>query len=138
MTGTAEVCTLSRKNRTGLVLAALLGLTDLANFLDVPPGDSELATAGPPTAVVVGDGVLGVITLVAVVHTWRTAERRGSRVVAATRIVSAVTSLPALFLSGVPAWVVALVAVSVIVSVVVVSLVLSRTEPEPEPDATAR
>ncbi|MET7479862.1 hypothetical protein ABZT17_36640 [Streptomyces sp. NPDC005648] len=132
MTRTAEVRTLTRKNRTGLVLAALLGLTDLTNFLDVPPGDSDLAQAGPPTPVVVGDGVLGLITLVAVVHTWRTAARIGSRVVAATRIVSAVTSLPALFLSGVPDWVVALVAVSVIVSVVVVSLVLSRPEQPPE------
>ncbi len=61
---------LTRKNKVGLVLAAVLGLLDM----------------------------------VAVIYTWRTANRTGSRVVAGSRILSAITALPALFVRGVPAW----------------------------------
>ena len=66
----------------------------------------------------------------AVVYTWRTAHRTGSRVVAGSRILSAVTALPALLVTGVAAWVVAVVAVLIVVTVVATALVLSRTVPE--------
>ncbi|MEU6140990.1 hypothetical protein ABZ848_11580 [Streptomyces sp. NPDC047081] len=135
MTQTAPVTVLTRKNRTGLALAAVLGLLDLTNLFDVPVESSDPDAAGPPQGIVIADGILGVITLVAVWFAWRRADRTASRVVAGSRILSVITSLPALFVSGVPAWVVALVAVSVIASVVVIALVLSR--PAPQPGAAA-
>ncbi|MER5596308.1 hypothetical protein [Streptomyces sp. NPDC002265] len=119
---------LSRKNQVGLGLAAVLGLMDTSSVSDVlAPGSGE---AGPPTSIIVADVVLGLITLVAVVYTWRTGNRTGSRVVAGCRILSAITALPALFVTGVPAWVVAVVAVFILVTVVTTGLVLSRTAPE--------
>jgi len=120
---------LSRKNKVGLGLAAALGLLDMTSMVGVLTPDSD--GPGPPAGVLVGDAVLGLITVVAVVHAWRTASRTGSRVVAASRILSAITALPALFVTGVPAWAVALVAVLVVVTVVVIALVLSRPAPEP-------
>lgn len=132
MTNTARTPSLTRKNRTGLALAAVLGLLDLTNLLDLSGEDLGPGTQGPPTGVLIADGILGLVTLIAVAHTWRTAGRMGSRVVAGSRILSVLTSLPALFVSGVPAWAVALVAVSVIVSVVAISLVLSRSVTQPD------
>ncbi|MEU6009634.1 hypothetical protein [Streptomyces sp. NPDC047453] len=119
---------LTRKNKVGLVLAGLLGLLDMTNFFTLPEPGSD--TQGPPMAVAIADGVLGVITVLAVVYTWRTLNRTGSRVVAASRILSVVSALPAFFVSGVPAAVVALVAVFTILSVVVIALVLTRPAPE--------
>lgn len=120
--------TLSRKNKVGLGLAAALGLLDMTNVAGIPASDSD--TPGPPTGVLVADVVLGLITVVAVVYTWRTANRTGSRVVAGSRILSAITALPALFVTGVPAWVVPVVSVLIVVTVVVIALVLSRPAPE--------
>ncbi|WP_392972917.1 hypothetical protein [Streptomyces sp. LN245] len=119
---------LSRKNKVGLGLAAALGLLDTTSaggFLAPDSGEP-----GPPAGILVADVVLGLITVVAVVHTWRTANRTGSRIVAGSRILSAVTALPALFVTGVAAWVVAVVAVLIVVTVVATALVLSRTVPE--------
>jgi hypothetical protein len=122
---------LSRKNKVGLALAGVLGLIDMTSvFTPLPDSDAP----GPPVGVLVAGTVLGVITVVAVVHTWRTANRASSRVVAGSRILSAITALPAFFVTGVPAWVVAVVAVFVVVTVVVIALVLSL--PAPEPTAT--
>ncbi|MGA5363997.1 hypothetical protein [Streptomyces purpurascens] len=121
---------LSRKNKVGLALAGVLGLIDMASLLTAWP-DSD--APGPPVGVLVAGTVLGVITVVAVVHTWFTANRTGSRVVAGSRILSAITALPAFFVTGVPAWAVAVVALLVVVTVVVIALVLSR----PAPEATA-
>lgn len=114
---------LSTRNRVGLVLAAVLGLFDVVGVFATPdPGPGE---QGPPTAVLVGGGVLGLVAIVAAIWTWRTGNRIGSRVVAATRIVSAVSALPAFFVEGVPAGLVALAAVGVVLTVVTVWLVLS-------------
>ncbi|MFI9542946.1 hypothetical protein ACIHAR_03165 [Streptomyces sp. NPDC052016] len=121
---------LSRRNKVGLALAGVLGLIDMASLL-TPWPDSD--APGPPVGVLVAGTVLGVITVVAVVHTWLTANRTGSRVVAGSRILSAITALPAFFVTGVPAWAVAVVALLVVVTVVVIALVLSR----PAPEATA-
>ncbi|MFE1886293.1 hypothetical protein [Streptomyces diastatochromogenes] len=120
---------LTRKNKAGLVLAAVAGLIDLSNVFDIPADDT--GTPGPPTGVLVADVVLGMITLVAVVHTWRTSNRTGCRVVAGARIIDVITALPALFVSGVPSWVVLVVAVFVVLGVVTIALVLSRPAPGP-------
>ncbi|WP_028804419.1 hypothetical protein [Streptomyces sp. 142MFCol3.1] len=120
---------LTRKNKAGLVLAAVVGLFDLGNVFDIPADDT--GAPGPPTGVLVADVVLGVITLVAVFYTWRTGNRTGCRVVAGARIIDVLTALPALFVSGVPAWVVLVVALFVLLSVVTIALVLSRPAPGP-------
>ncbi|MGX4687794.1 hypothetical protein [Streptomyces sp. JNUCC 63] len=125
---TEPVPALTRKNKVGLVLAGLLGLLDVTNFFDLPAPDSD--TQGPPTAIFIADGILGVITVLAVVYTWRTLNRTGSRIVAGSRILSVILALPALFVGGVPAVAVVLVAVFTVVSVVVIALVLTRPAPE--------
>jgi hypothetical protein len=127
MSQIAAVNSLTLKNKVGLALATVLGLIGVSNFATIPAEES--GTPGPPTAVLVSDGVLGVITVVAAVWAWRTASRTASRMVAGSRILSVITSLPALFVTGVPPWVVALVALYVVVSVVVLALVLSRPAP---------
>jgi hypothetical protein len=63
----AESYPLTRKNKVGLVLAGLLGLIDLTNFASLPGGDSD--TPEPPTAVLVAGGLLGLITIAAVIYT---------------------------------------------------------------------
>ena len=120
--GTDRRATLSGRNKAGLALATLLGIADLASLAGPQPAPGE---QGPPTAVLVASTVLGLITVVAAVYTWRTGNRVGSRVVAGSRILSAVGSLPAFFVAGVPAGLVAVAAAGVVVTVLSVWLVLS-------------
>ena len=68
--------------------------------------------------------LLGVVTLVAVVHASRSGSRGALRDVAATRVVSAITALPAFFV-GPPAWIVIVVAVTVVLTIACVLLVLA-------------
>ena len=119
---------LSVKNKIGLGLAALLGLTDLTSLLGPQPAEGE---AGPPMAVLIAGTILGLITVVAVVYVFRTASRTGSRIVAGSRILSMITALPAFFVEGVPAPLVAIVAIGVIVTLLTVWLVLARPAPQP-------
>ena len=110
--------------RTGLVLAALLGLADLSGPFVVPqPAAGE---NGPPMAVLVVGAVLGVVTLLAVAQTWRTGSRVGARVAAGARIISALTALPAFFAPDVPPALRILAAASVLLTAVVVYLLLRR------------
>ena len=74
----------------------------------------------------IASGVLGVITLIAVVHTFRTASRGGARITCASRILSMLTALPAFFVPGVPALLVVLAAVTVVLTLISVFLVLAR------------
>jgi hypothetical protein len=109
----------SRANKVGLVLAGILGLADLVGlFFPTPPGE-----VGPPFAILVLDGILGVVTLVAVVAAWRTRRRALVRLAAGARILSMVTALPAFF-AGVPAFLVALVSLFVVLTVTTVVLML--------------
>ncbi|TQS41051.1 hypothetical protein [Cryptosporangium phraense] len=110
------------KNKIGLALAALLGVADLVG-LAIPTDSGE---AGPPLVVLIIGAVLGVLTLAAAVYTWRTGNRIGARVVAGTRILSTLGALPAFFVPGVPAGLVAGVAVQVVLTVTAIVLVLSR------------
>jgi hypothetical protein len=121
---------LTTKNKIGLGLAVLLGLSDLAGVLFPSPDDQP----GPPLAVLVVGAVLGVITLMAVVFAWRTGNRVATRVVAATRILSALGTLPAFLVGGVPASYVVAAAASVVLTVIAVGLVLARrSAPAPSP-----
>jgi hypothetical protein len=118
------VSPLSRKNKVGLVLAGLLSLGDLVGPFTVPTNSAD--DAGPPMAVLIASAVLGVVTLIAIFYTWRSGDRVSARVVAGSRILSALTSLPAFFVGDVAAGVVVTVAASVVVTILAVGLVLAR------------
>jgi hypothetical protein len=106
--------------RVGLVLAALLGVGDVISaFFPTPDGQ-----VGPPLAIVLLGGVLGLATLAAVVVAWRTGRRGALRVIAATRVLSAISALPAFFVDIPPA-IKLLAAIAVVLTVVCVVLVLT-------------
>ena len=69
-------------------------------------------------------GILGAVTLVFVVIAWLRRSRGAIRIVAGTRILSAVTALPAFF-AGPPAPFVIAAAVLVTVTAIAVALMLS-------------
>lgn len=94
-----------------------------------PTPDGEL---GPPLSIALLGGLLGIVTLAAVAVAWRTGRRGALRIVAGTRVLSAITALPAFFVD-IPAWLA--VAVAVVLTVVCVVLVLAparRAAPVPD------
>jgi hypothetical protein len=122
-TQAVPVAPLSRLNKAGLILAALLGVGEVVSlFFPTPDGE-----VGPPLFIVVLDGVLGLFTMVAVVVAWRTARRGAVRLVAGARVISVITALPAFFVDGVPAGVKVAVGVFVMLSVAVVAMLLAPT-----------
>jgi hypothetical protein len=110
-------------NKVGLVLAGVLGLVDTSGFFTSP---TPAGQPGPPQGILVLDGVLGVVTLVAVVAAFVTLRRGWVRLGAGARILSMITALPAFF-AGVPDWLVALVSANVVLTVVTVVLMLLPT-----------
>jgi hypothetical protein len=113
---------LTTGNKVGLVLAALLAVGDVTGPFTPMPADGD--QAGPPMAVLIAGAVLGVITLVGVVWTWRTGSRPAARVVAGTRILSALSALPAFFVGGVPGVVVLIAATGILLTALTCFLVL--------------
>ncbi len=114
---------LTTRNKIGLVLAGLLALGDVGSvFISTPEGEE-----GPPFAVLAIGLVVGLITLAAIVPAWRTGSRTALRVVAGTRIVSAILSLPAFFVD-VPAGIKVGVSVAFALTVVCVVLVLTPAD----------
>ncbi|MBU2662626.1 hypothetical protein KOI35_03825 [Actinoplanes bogorensis] len=111
---------LSRVNKAGLVIAFLLGLSDIASAFSPTPDGAE---SGPPYAILLIDAVLGVITLVAVVWAWRTGRRGAVRIAAGARIISMLTALPAFFV-GVPAALQFAVGLFVVVTIASVAMML--------------
>ncbi len=105
----------SRSTTVGLVLAGLLGLGDIATL---PFGDGE----HPPLVVAVAGAVLGLVTLAGVVAGWR-GSRGGIVAVIVTRLLSALTAVPAFFVEGVPAPAVGAAAFGVAVTLLSVALV---------------
>jgi hypothetical protein len=102
---------------TGLVLAGLLGLADLATPL-VSDG------AHPPMVVAFLGAALGLATLVALVPAWR-GGRGAAWTVVGTRLVSAVTALPAFVVPDVPAEAVLAAGVGVAVTLLACGLVVA-------------
>jgi hypothetical protein len=102
---------------TGLVIAGLLGLADLATPL-VTDGEH------PPMVVALLGAALGLATLVALVPAWR-GGRFAAWVVVATRLVSAVTALPAFVVPDVPAPAVFAAGVGVAVTVLAAGLIVA-------------
>lgn len=115
----------SLTNKIGLVLAAVLGAGDIAS-LGTLGQQLEPGQDGPPAGVTIFSALLGVITLVGVVIAWRSGSRAAVRAVAGTRIVSLLLSLPAFFVSGVPAGWVAITGVAVVLTVVALALILRK------------
>jgi hypothetical protein len=79
---------------------------------------------GPPFAILLIDGVLGLITVVAVVVAWRSGRRGAVRIAAGARIISMITALPAFFVD-VPAALQALVGVFVVLTIACVAMMLT-------------
>ena len=105
---------MNRSRRVGLVLFALLSLADLAT-LPLTDGSS------PPYAIAALDLVLGIASLALVVLVWRRPDRPLWPLVV-LRVVSALTAMPAFFVSDVPTP--ALVAAGAIVLLTAVGVVL--------------
>jgi len=123
----AQPAAVRRSPRTlaGLILAGLLGLFDMASLLAIP-NLADSTEPGPPPEVLIADSVLGLITVAAVVWMFRTGSRTAARVICGSRILSALTALPAFFVPGVPAPFVLMAAAGVVLTVVCVYLVLAR------------
>ncbi len=98
----------------GLVLAGLFALMDV---IPLPAGDGE----HPPVAVVIAGAVLGLITLVGIVPAWR-GSRAGVVAVIVTRLLSALTAVPAFFVEGVPGPAVGAAAAGIVLTLVCVAL----------------
>jgi hypothetical protein len=104
---------------TGLVIAGLLGLGDITTPLF---SDGE----HPPMVVGLIDAVLGLITVAGIVLAWRRASRGGITAVIVTRLLSAVTALPAFFVDDVPGPARAAAAVGVAITLLCVGLLATR------------
>jgi hypothetical protein len=100
----------------GLVIAGILGLSDAVGPL-TGVGD------GPPMAVMIADALLGIVTVVGVVFGWR-GNRGGIIAVIVSRILSAMSALPAFFVSDVPKPAVVVAAVGITITLVAVVLVV--------------
>jgi hypothetical protein len=103
---------------TGLVIAGLLGLAEIVTLL---VGDGET----PPVEVAAVGAVLGLITVAAVIAAWRGS--RGAVVaIIVTRLLSAVTALPAFFVDDVPGAAVAAAGVGVALALAAVAMLATR------------
>jgi hypothetical protein len=107
------------------VLLGLLSVIDVVGLL---------ATDGqhPPYEIAGLDAALGLVSLWFVARIWR-GDWRGVRVLIGARVLSALTAVPAFFVSGVPTP--AVVAAAAIVALTALAVVLLR--PESRLEATA-
>lgn len=109
--------------RAGLALSALLGLGNLPFlFLDIDWG-----TEKPPTALLLLNAAIGMVSVVCAVVAWNTGNRRAIRINAAALIVNALMILPGLFLES-PAFITIVSAVTVIATLVAVVLTMRRDQ----------
>lgn len=79
------------KAKIGLILAVLLGLSDVAIVFSA--GSSN----GPPAVIVIISVLVGLITIVAAVADWRKPTRALLLTVFVTRVISAVGDIPGFF-----------------------------------------
>jgi hypothetical protein len=113
---------------TGLVISALLGVTDIVS---APMTDGE----HPPWVIAIAGGVLGLLTLVGVYFAWR-GSRAGAATVIVTRLLSALAAVPALFVDDVPPGLRTVAAVGIVITLIAVALVASglrRRQTAPAP-----
>lgn len=124
----AHPVSLPGRLKAGLSVAIILGLGDLVSLFLVPTDTGE--DDGPPIPILVLATVLGAVTLGAIWVAWRTGSRRAIRVVAGTRILSALTSLPAFFVD-IPVGLLVFTALGVVLTVICLVLILSPAGPKP-------
>jgi hypothetical protein len=105
--------------RTGLVLAVLLALGDIAAGITTISGDAF------GTSIAIVDGLVALVMFGAFPAAWRGAAW-ALRTVAATRLLGALTTLPAFFVDDVAPGMVIAAAATVVVALVVVVLVYPR------------
>lgn len=118
---------LSWRNRIGLGLAVLLGAVDLAGLaLPIP----SFAGSGPVAATLAFATLLGVITLVSIVVFHVSGSRTAFRVVAASRLFSVLSAIPAFFRDIVPPGLVLLAALWALLNLFAVVLMV---EPQRTP-----
>jgi len=115
-----------RTLRFGLVIAAVLGVADIAAAI-AGGGDT------PPMEVAIPTAALGLITLVAVGYGWR-GRRAAVGTVVAVRLLSALGAVPAFFADDVPPPFVAAAAAIIVLTVAAVALLIP---PLRRPPATA-
>jgi len=108
--------------RTGLVIAAVLGVLDIAG------GVLQLGGGGlVPIAIAIAMIALGAATVILVPFAWR-GTRGAGWAIAGTRGASALLGVPAFFVPGVPAAAVIAASVGVLLAVVVAALIAFGTE----------
>ena len=116
---TMSIPPITGRQKAGLVLAALLSVSNIPTVFSPTPDGKE----GPPFAVLLVGAILGVVGLVAAVLAWR-GNRAALRVCAGALIVNLLLTLPAFFVD-VPAWIKAAAALSALVTVAAVVLMFS-------------
>lgn len=111
---------LSTAQKWGLGLAGLLFLSNIpAMFAPTPEGET-----GPPLPVTIGDGVLGILGLVAVFIAWRYRNGMAMRILAGMLVIAMLSALPAFFVD-VSAGIKVGVAVGVLVTILSIALMFS-------------
>ncbi|MFI0451580.1 hypothetical protein [Actinomadura sp. 6N118] len=110
----------------GLVLAALLGIGDLATG----------ALDGPPPEVVVITTILGVVTLAGVVHAWR-GGRAGLWAVVVTRALSGLGAVPGLLVDDTTGAVKGVIVVGLVLTFVTLALIVPGLRRAPASSAAA-
>jgi hypothetical protein len=120
----------TRTVATGLVIAGLLGLSDIVSL---PFSDGE----HPPWVIAIAGAVLGLITVVGVGFAWR-GSRGGAVAAIVTRLLSALTAVPALFVDGVPSGLRVAATVGILVTLLSITLIAVGLSRQQEPSYTAR
>jgi hypothetical protein len=119
----------ARASKAGLVLAGLLGLLDVISLFSINSPFPEGMTP-PPGWLVILVAILGLITLAAIVPAWR-GNHRAILVVVVTRILSAISAVPAYFVN-VPSYILISTTMIVVLTILTVWLILRRTPRERE------
>lgn len=104
--------------RTGLVIAAILGVLDIAGGVMQIGGSVGVFPIGVAIAMI----LLGAATVVLVPFAWR-GTRWAGWTIAAMRGASALTGLPAFFVAAVPAGAVIAASVGIVLAVAVAALI---------------
>jgi hypothetical protein len=119
----------TRANKTGFLLAGLLGLLDVISLFSIRSPVPEGMTP-PPDWLVILVTILGLVTLAAIVPAWR-GNHRAALVVVATLILSAISKVPGYFVT-VPSYIYVTTTVIVVVTILAVWLILRRPRPKRE------
>jgi hypothetical protein len=114
----------TRANKTGLVLAGLLGLLDIIGLFSINTPFPEGMTT-PPDWLVIVVAILGLVTLAAIVPAWR-GNHGAVLVVVVTRILSAISAVPAYFVN-VPSYILITTTMIVVLTILAVWLILRKT-----------